>query len=158
METISVPFVASYGSTALDALGDDRLTVTGGSVVVLGNAGAAVEVRGIARVTSETLEIEYRATRVQILGFISAPDNTDLQRVTIPLDAVDSIHLKGGIFRKARLIVEFSRLDIVPAIPWSDTTRVVLQIDRKDRERAREFEVSTRMMLADAQLKRLGES
>ena len=100
METTSLPFLASYGSSAIDALGDDKITVTGGAVIVIGNSPAAVEVRGIARLTPDTLELEYRATRAQVLGFLSTPENM----------------------------------------------------------RAREFEVSTRMVIADAQWKRLGES
>lgn len=157
METASVPFTAAYGSTALDALGDDKITVTGGAVIVIGNSPAAVQVRGIVRLTPEALEIEYRATGAQVLGFVSTPDDTELKQVSIPLSAIESIEIKSGLFRKPRVIVEFNRLDVVPAIPWSETTSLTLHVERKDRERARELAVSTRMTLADAQLKRLGE-
>jgi hypothetical protein len=156
VETVSVPFSASYGTSAADAFGKDRLTVAGGAVIVIGNAPAAVEVRGILRTTADTLEIEYRATRAQVLGIVSVPEDTGLQTASVPLSAVASVTLKRGLLRKPRLIVEFNRLDVVPAMPWSETTRLIVTIERRHAERARELSLSLRMMLADADLKRLG--
>ena len=155
-ETISVPFSASYGASSLDAFGADRLTITGGAVIVIGSSSAAVEVRGILRTTADTLEIEYRASKAQVLGIVAAPHDTELKTASVPLSAVASISIKRRLFRKPRMIVEFNRLDVVPAMPWSDTTRLELTIDRHDVDRARELAVQTQNLLADADLRRLG--
>jgi hypothetical protein len=158
METISVPFSASYGTSSLEAFGTDRLTVTGGAVIVIGTAPASVEVRGILRTTAETLEIEYRATRAQVLGIVAGPEDTELKTASIPLSAVASVDIKRSVFRKPRMIIEFNRLDTVPALPWSETTRLVVMIEKRDAGRARELAISLQMLLADADLKRLGGS
>ena len=127
-------------------------------MIVIGSAPASVEVRGIVRTTADTLEIEYRATKAQVLGIITGPEDTELKRASIPLSAVASASLKRGIFRKPRLIVEFNRLDVIPALPWSATTRLELIVERSDLVRARELAVSLQMLLANAELKRLGNA
>lgn len=157
MDVISVPFQAEYGSTGFDALGSDKLDIAGGTVLVIGSMPAAVQVRGIVRLTPEAIEIEYRSAQVQVLGLLANHQDTELHSVRIPTSAVDSIDFRTRFFRRPQLVIEFNRLDVVPNLPWSETTRLVLDIERKDRDRARELVVSTRMQLADAQLRRLGE-
>ena len=157
MENAAVPFATRYSTTGLDALGKEKLVIPGGSVLVIGSFGAEIEIRGLVRLEADALVIEYRQTRAQVLSFQAPPGDMELRTVRVPLSAIDSIEVKSSLFRTPRIVMEFNRLDAVPALPWSETTRLVLPIVRRDRDRARELTVSLQNRLADAQLRRLGE-
>ena len=158
MDNTAVPFVTKYGTTGLDALGKPKLEMPGGSTIVIGSFAAEVEVRGLIRLEPDALVLEYRNTKAMVLSFVAPPNDGELHTVRIPIAAVESITVKSALFGKPKIVIEFSRLDVLPSLPWSETTRLVLPIEKRDRDRGREIAVTLQNRLADAQLKQLGEA
>jgi hypothetical protein len=157
MESISVPFATQYTAVAdldfLKQLEDDAA----GLAIVIGSMNATVQVRGFVRLENNHVVLEFREKATMVTKTDVTELEAQVRTVPIPLTAVNSIHVNRDLLMRPRLTIELNRMDVLPALRWSDGTRMVLPLARRDHERARELSVSVMNRIADQALARLSD-
>ena len=93
METISVPFSAAYGASAVDAFGSDRVTITGGAVIVIGSGAAVRPQSGLSAYAASkaalvsivtTIALEAREFGVTANAILPGTMDTPANRTAMP--------------------------------------------------------------------------
>src|SRR5687768_5735024 len=155
METVSVPFRLKYSlMNEHDVL---RELERGDALTIIAGMKVEVEVLGFVRLEADAIVVEFRELGASRNAAGGDEAGATVRRVRIPLSAVDSIAVKRSWMLRPWLIIELNRLDVMPAMRWSDGASVVLPLKWRNRTRGRALTVTVLNQLADRQLARLGE-
>lgn len=115
---------------------------------------SVTKTRGIVRCDDDAIVIEFRATTTRYDTFAS--EQAGVESLTVPLDAVEALEAKGGIFG-ARLVLRTRSLRALEPLPDADGNEYVLRIPWRERGRARELAVTVSLQLASRELRQLEE-
>lgn len=128
------------------------------------------EYQGVLRLAGNELVLEFTMRSAILGGDVvivigtnggvggqDTADDGEVHTARIPLEQIGELEVSSGLLFQPRIDIEVNRLGALATVPWAKGSRVRLRLARRDARRARELAVDTRLRLAEAQLRRLGE-
>ncbi|MEM7012742.1 MAG: hypothetical protein AAF585_14805 [Verrucomicrobiota bacterium] len=110
--------------------------------------GGLAKSEGLIKAEDEQLLVEFQ-TSDNIAGVIKS----DVKKIAIPFEDIAEIDWKRGFFG-GKLFLEFKSMDWLASFPRTHDNRAVLEISRRNRDKAAEFVKDLRYSLMSD---RLGE-
>lgn len=102
-------------------------------------------------VKDEALEFEFEV-KDSIVGLYSS----GVEEVVVPLDRLESIEYKKGLF-SSKILLEAQSLKVFEDLPGSEQAEVTLKIKRKDRQDAANLVSRARLAMSEQKLREMGE-
>jgi hypothetical protein len=114
---------------------------------------SSVTVRGVVRMEPDAIVIEFRETTTSLATLSESSGGIRIAR--IPLDDVESVDVVRRWFRRPILRIRTRTLSALESVPGAAGNECRLPIRGRERLAAREFAVSTTLLLSGRELRRI---
>jgi len=107
--------------------------------------------RGFSWFSEDVLMFEY-----QVSDSIFEILKSELKELTVPFAQIETISFKNSWFSGGKILVELGSLKNIDKTPFLEDAVLCLEIERKNKDTAKEFAVNANLALANFKFDQLG--